>query len=160
MGFAEEIKALRLAKGWSQQELADKAGVSRGAVAKAEGGGSNAETMEALNLVNLAKALGEHPLYFIISNGLIKPEEVNSFVNGQFLLLPENLRSGDIKLLQTIAAHLSGKAISYEENLEVRRQIPMEDSIRESLARQEQVTNLINGGKVIKEGDNEKEKAS
>lgn len=37
-GFMDELKRLRVLKGWSQEQLAEKAGVSRSAVQDAERG--------------------------------------------------------------------------------------------------------------------------
>ena len=40
MTLAEKVAILRKQKGWSQEELAEKLGISRQAVSKWEGGGS------------------------------------------------------------------------------------------------------------------------
>lgn len=53
-GFGEEIRHVRKAKGWSQQDLADHAGVSRPSVARVETGqqGISTDTLQ-----KIAKAL-------------------------------------------------------------------------------------------------------
>ena len=55
MTIADRIQSLRKAKGMSQEELADKVGVSRQAVSKWESGASDPSTT---NLMALAKLFG------------------------------------------------------------------------------------------------------
>ena len=55
MNIADRIQCLRKNKGLSQEELADKVGVSRQAVSKWESGISNPSTS---NLIALAKLFG------------------------------------------------------------------------------------------------------
>lgn len=53
--ITENIKQARLKKGWTQQELADKAGLDSNSVAKIERGESRPKV---LTLTKLIKALG------------------------------------------------------------------------------------------------------
>ena len=55
MNMADRIQYLRKQKGYSQEELADKVGVSRQAVSKWESGASDPSTT---NLMALAKLFG------------------------------------------------------------------------------------------------------
>lgn len=55
MNIADRIQYLRKQKGYSQEELADKVGVSRQAVSKWESGASDPSTT---NLMALAKLFG------------------------------------------------------------------------------------------------------
>ena len=55
MIMAEKITMLRKRNGWSQEELAEKLGVSRQAVSKWESGASDPSTT---NLMALAKLFG------------------------------------------------------------------------------------------------------
>lgn len=61
-GFGEEIRQARNAKSWSQQDLADKAGVSRPSVARVESGQQGVSTD---TLQKIAKALG---LQLVLAN--------------------------------------------------------------------------------------------
>ena len=58
MIMAEKITMLRKRNGWSQEELAEKLGVSRQAVSKWESGASDPSTA---NLIALAKLFGTTP---------------------------------------------------------------------------------------------------
>ena len=54
MSLGEEIRAARLTRKWSQQQLAEAAGVSRPTVARMEGG----EDVSTATLEKVAAALG------------------------------------------------------------------------------------------------------
>ncbi len=54
MSLGEEIRAARLTREWSQQQLAEAAGVSRPTVARVEGG----EDVSTATLEKVAAALG------------------------------------------------------------------------------------------------------
>ena len=54
MSLGEEIRAARLTREWSQQQLAEAAGVSRPTVARVEGG----EDVSTATLEEVAAALG------------------------------------------------------------------------------------------------------
>jgi len=56
--FGKRIRQLRLAKGWSQEELAERAGLHSTYVGGIERGERN---LGLDNLLKLARALGEHP---------------------------------------------------------------------------------------------------
>ena len=61
------VKELREAKGWSQAELADKAGIRRATVSAIE---SNQKTgVDFETLERMAKALGCDPGYLIVKSG-------------------------------------------------------------------------------------------
>ena len=53
MNIADRIQYLRKQKGYSQEELADKVGVSRQAVSKWENGSSDPSTTNLIALANL-----------------------------------------------------------------------------------------------------------
>ena len=53
MIMAEKITMLRKRSGWSQEELAEKLGVSRQAVSKWENGSSDPSTTNLIALANL-----------------------------------------------------------------------------------------------------------
>src|SRR5690606_25066290 len=56
-----QLRALRQQLGWSQEELANRAGLSTGVIKKIEGGGTaRMETLRAL-----ARALGVHTVWFV-----------------------------------------------------------------------------------------------
>lgn len=52
------VRSLREAKGWSQEELADRAGVDRSYMSGIERGGRN---ISVLKMVAIARALGVQP---------------------------------------------------------------------------------------------------
>lgn len=56
--FGEKIRKLRLAKGWTQEELAEKAGLHPTYIGGVERGERN---LGLDNLLKLARALNEHP---------------------------------------------------------------------------------------------------
>lgn len=160
MSLGTKIKQLREEKHWTQGQLATYSGVTRSYISVLEGTrpskrpGSNV-------IVKLAKALEIDEDVLLQAAGIKRATKPTlGLTEDKYLKLPNNLSETDVKMLEAIANHLAGKAATYEADLEARRQIPMEESIRDGLARQEQLTNLINGGKVIKEGDKETEKAS
>ena len=49
--FGLAIRALRRRRGWTQAELADRAGVSQAAVSRAERGGARAMTLRTLERI-------------------------------------------------------------------------------------------------------------
>ncbi|HET8670427.1 MAG TPA: helix-turn-helix transcriptional regulator [Candidatus Saccharimonadales bacterium] len=53
--FGKQVRALRRAKGWSQEELADKAGLHRTYIGSVERGEQN---VSIDNIAKLAKTLG------------------------------------------------------------------------------------------------------
>ena len=56
MNMADRIQSLRKSKGFSQEELADKSGVSRGTISALENGSIRTTTTKTL--VRLSRALG------------------------------------------------------------------------------------------------------
>ena len=61
------VKELREAKGWSQAELADKAGIRRATVSAIESNQTTGVDFETLE--RMAKALGCDPGYLIVKKG-------------------------------------------------------------------------------------------
>jgi len=61
MLFAEKLRELRLAKGWSQKQLAEKAGASQQGLAKWESGERQPDFS---SVVKLCRALGVHTAVF------------------------------------------------------------------------------------------------
>ena len=62
------VKELREAKGWSQAELADKAGIRRATVSAIESNQTTGIDFETLE--RMAKALGCDPGYLIVKKGM------------------------------------------------------------------------------------------
>lgn len=65
----KRIRTERLRRGWAQEELARKAGISRSTVADLEGGHSRATA----RLLNIAKALGVTPQWLETGKGPREP---------------------------------------------------------------------------------------
>lgn len=66
MTFGEKLQALRKARGWSQEELAQQINVSRQALSKWEGGASMPDTE---NVVALSRLFGVSTDYLLLENG-------------------------------------------------------------------------------------------
>ena len=62
------VKELREAKGWSQAELADKAGIRRATVSAIESNQTTGVDFETLE--RMAQALGCDPGYLIVKKGM------------------------------------------------------------------------------------------
>jgi transcriptional regulator with XRE-family HTH domain len=60
--LAERVKAARYARGWSQADLARRAGMSRGAIAHVEAAYSD---LTVGNLCAVARALGVRPGFLL-----------------------------------------------------------------------------------------------
>lgn len=63
MTFGERVRFLRLEKGWSQKDLADRAEMSQNSIAKIESGGETAKVVE------LSKALDVSPAHLKLGEG-------------------------------------------------------------------------------------------
>lgn len=63
MNTGEKIKAMRIKRGYTQEELANKAGVSRITIIKLETGSQRVTTNKTLSL--LGQALECEPAYFL-----------------------------------------------------------------------------------------------
>ena len=66
MTFGEKLQALRKARGWSQEELAQQINVSRQALSKWESGASVPDTE---NVVALSRLFGVSTDYLLLENG-------------------------------------------------------------------------------------------
>ncbi len=122
MDFAAEVRKLRDDKGWSQHELAEKAGISRSSIARAESGVSNVATMEALNLISLAKAFELHPLYFFFGGGLLTEDEVINFPIEKIMISKEEKRTLEtiIKIVTEFqSAKITRRAAELQEAFDV-----------------------------------------
>lgn len=75
----ELIKKLRLRRGWSQAELADKAGVSTGTVGALEAKNELPKTLDTLK--RIADALDVTVDYILTETGAIPPQEENAEVS-------------------------------------------------------------------------------
>lgn len=72
-GMPSRIKALRNARGMSQDKLAEECGVTRGAVAQWESG--LVRNIRLLTFMRLCEALGTDPLYLIYGPDRSPPKE-------------------------------------------------------------------------------------
>ena len=68
MAFGEKLQALRKARGWSQEELADRINVSRQALSKWESGTSVPDTA---NVVALSRLFGVTTDYLLVEEGTV-----------------------------------------------------------------------------------------
>lgn len=68
MAFGEKLQALRKARGWSQEELADRINVSRQALSKWESGASVPDTA---NVVALSRLFGVTTDYLLVEEGTV-----------------------------------------------------------------------------------------
>ena len=77
MNFSDNLIKLRKGKGWSQEELADKLGLSRQAISKWEVGTSKPDID---NLIKISK-LFEISIDELVNNEIIKTEAISIYVN-------------------------------------------------------------------------------
>jgi transcriptional regulator with XRE-family HTH domain len=80
VSFSERLRKLRKEKGFSQEELADRIGISRQAVSKWESGQSNPDTN---NLIILSELYGIS-LDVLLKGNEEKEEEITSGINRKF----------------------------------------------------------------------------
>jgi len=64
-GFGAKLRGLRRAKGWTQKELADRAGISRQTVIRVESDANRRLDYDVLE--RLAEAFAVDPAYLIVS---------------------------------------------------------------------------------------------
>jgi transcriptional regulator with XRE-family HTH domain len=99
--LGERLKALRKAKGWTQQELADKAGLTPAFLSYLENG-SRSGSLESL--LKLAEALGTEPELLLAGKPSI-PGKGNDYPS----LSLEGLTSGEGHLVKQLARSLRRK---------------------------------------------------
>lgn len=107
MDFGQEVKKLRDSAGITQNELAKRAGVSRNSIAGIESGTLQPLPMAAATLINLAKALGQEPLYFLLGVGLLNSDELDDYKQGNFIRLPRYFSSDDQAFLMGVINFIS-----------------------------------------------------
>ncbi|WP_188111315.1 helix-turn-helix domain-containing protein [Nocardioides antri] len=122
---ARNLTAARGALGWSQEQLADQAGVSRATVNQLEGGASANGDPRLSTIASLAAALGISPMFLLLDREELhaiaeapksqEARDINSFLDaGQLKTMDRLLGSGIAKnraeavAMGTAAATLAG----------------------------------------------------
>lgn len=80
--FGEYITQLRLAKGWSYRQLADKAEISFATIQDIESGKTKNPGIQAV--IGLAKALEVHPMKLLLAYQGKDPNEANAEEEGLY----------------------------------------------------------------------------
>ena len=97
--MAEKIRELRDAKHWTQEELAERAGLKRSHIQRLEHG--DYKESKLTTLVKIAKAFGIHPHTFLESLGLVDTEAFIELADAQQRMLRLRVTDPDIWLFFT-----------------------------------------------------------
>lgn len=98
------VRELRQAKGWSQQRLADEAGLRQATISKVE---SHPDKTEIVTLVQIAEGLGCHVGDLV--EGLPKENDLRSIAE-MYLRLPQDDKAAVARHMEGLAARSESAA--------------------------------------------------